>query len=130
MSMAASIESRVPLLDYRIVEFANRMPSNYKMNSFQTKVIFKKVAERFLPGTIINRKKSGFGVPLGKWFQEKTGMGELVENVFCNQENGNIFSKTRLNSIFAEHRAGKHDHSEFLWAAINFLMWKNAFNVL
>jgi len=129
MSMAASIESRVPLLDYRIVELANRTPSRYKMKSFQTKIIIKRVAQGFLPVSIINRRKSGFGVPLGKWFQEKKGMGKLVEDVFSEQENGNIFSKAKLDSIFAEHRAGKHDHSEFLWTAVNFMVWKRIFKV-
>lgn len=129
MSMAASIESRVPILDYRIVELANRMPSCYKMKSCQTKTVIKRVAQEYLPDSIINRRKSGFGVPLGKWFEEKKGMGKLVEDIFSEQENENIFQKAKLNKILIEHRTGTHDHSEFLWAAVNFMMWRNIFKV-
>jgi len=74
MSMAASIESRVPFLDFRIVELSNKMPASYKMKYFQTKNILKKVAGNFLPRKIINRRKSGFGVPMQNWLNEPNGL--------------------------------------------------------
>ena len=71
MSMAASIESRVPFMDYRLVEFANSLPSEYKLRSGAGKAIVKDVARDYLPAEIVDRRKSGFGVPLARWFRNR-----------------------------------------------------------
>jgi len=78
MSMAASIESRVPFMDYRLVEFANGLPAEYKLRNGSGKAIVKDVARRVLPARIVDRRKSGFGVPLDRWFRASDGMGEQV----------------------------------------------------
>ena len=129
MSMAASIESRVPLLDYRIVEFANRLPSSYKINRFRTKSIIKKVAESYLPGAIINRKKSGFGVPLAQWFREPNGLGRLLEEIFVGLKKEDFIEKDRFIRLVSEHKTGKTDHSEIIWTSLNFYIWRKAFSV-
>ncbi|MBM4340563.1 MAG: asparagine synthase (glutamine-hydrolyzing) [Deltaproteobacteria bacterium] len=129
MSMAASIESRVPLLDYRIVEFANRLPSSYKINRFRTKFIIKKVAESYLPGTIINRNKSGFGVPLAQWFREQKGMGSLLEEISVEFKKEDLIKKDRFIKFVSEHKTGKVDHSELLWTSLNFYLWRKVFSV-
>ncbi len=129
MSMATSIESRVPLLDYRIVEFANRLPSSYKIKKFRTKFIIKKVAESCLPGIIINRKKSGFGVPLGQWFREPNGLGRLLEEVSVGLKKEDLIEKERFIKLVSEHKTGKADHSELLWASLNFYLWRKVFSV-
>jgi asparagine synthase (glutamine-hydrolysing) len=130
MSMAASIESRVPLLDYRIVEFANRLPSQYKIQRFQTKAIVKKVAEGFLPQLIINRRKSGFGVPLAEWFREEKGLGKLIDEISNDYRNKHIVKTYNLHHFVKEHKNCIRDHSEFLWSVTNFLMWHDIFKVL
>ncbi len=68
MSMAASVEARVPFLDYRIAEFANHLASDLKTRGWRTKEIVKKVAESYLPDEVVHRRKSGFGVPLADLF--------------------------------------------------------------
>ena len=69
MSMGASLEMRVPFLDYRLVDFAVNLPLKYKIGIFQTKYLLKKVAERYLPKKIIHRKKMGFLLPAEAWLQ-------------------------------------------------------------
>ena len=122
MSMAASIESRVPFLDYRIVEFANALSPSCKQRFLTGKHIVKKIAERYLPDEVVYRKKSGFGVPVGKWMTETKGLGPLLGDLVesCPTE---YFDKSRVSNLFTDHRKGKEDHSEALWAYLNFTVW-------
>lgn len=126
MSMAASIESRVPFMDYRIVEFANRLPSSLKFSGGTGKAIVKEFARRLLPAETVDRRKSGFGVPLGRWFRSSDGMGlRLVE--LPDQPGADVFDKAVLARLVSEHRAGTRDHSELLWTAMNLATWRETF---
>lgn len=127
MSMAASIESRVPFMDYRIVEFANRLPSAYKVKGGSSKAIVKDVARRFLPAEIVDRRKSGFGVPLDRWFRSDKGMGERIL-ALPEQAASEVFDRAALRRIVSEHRSGAQDHSELLWTVLNFQVWKETFH--
>lgn len=129
MSMAASIESRVPFLDHRIVELSNKLPSDHKINRFQTKVILKKIARRYLPEEIVNRKKSGFGVPLGRWLREPGGMCKTLDALSNDLNIADYFEKRLLEKNVSEHKSGMKDHSELLWAVINFQMWRRIFGI-
>lgn len=129
MSMAASIESRVPFLDHRVVEYANRLPSGYKTAYFQTKSILKEIAGDFLPDGIVYRRKSGFGVPLGEWFRDIDGMGRYLLELHEAPMLGRYLKKARIESLVNQHIEGRRDHSEFLWAAVNFNLWlRNCMN--
>jgi asparagine synthase (glutamine-hydrolysing) len=127
MSMAASIESRVPFMDYRIVEFANRLPAAYKLRGGTGKAIVKDVARAFLPVETVDRRKSGFGVPLDRWFRSNIGMGERI---MALPEQGalDLFDRKALRRLVEEHRAGTQDHSELLWTVLNFQTWKQTFH--
>jgi len=127
MSMAASIESRVPFLDYRIVEFANALSPSCKQRFLTGKHIVKKIAERYLPDEVVYRKKSGFGVPVGKWMTETKGLGPLLGDLVesCPTE---YFDKSRVSNLFTDHRKGKEDHSEALWTYMNFTLWLRTIN--
>jgi asparagine synthase (glutamine-hydrolysing) len=126
MSMAASIESRVPFMDYRIVEFANRLPSAFKVRNGSGKAIVKDVAREFLPAEIVDRRKSGFGVPLARWFREDRGMGERVA-ALPESPAAAVFDRAALGRLVREHRSGQRDHSELLWTALNLATWREAF---
>jgi asparagine synthase (glutamine-hydrolysing) len=126
MSMAASIESRVPFMDYRLVEFANRLPSAYKLRDGTGKAIVKDVARDFLPAEIVDRRKSGFGVPLARWFRADTGLGERVM-ALADSPAADWLDRAALRGLIAEHRAGAADHSEFLWTALNLCTWRDTF---
>jgi asparagine synthase (glutamine-hydrolysing) len=126
MSMAASIESRVPFMDYRIVEFANRLPSEYKVRRGSGKAIVKDVARAYLPTEIVDRRKSGFGVPLARWFRASDGLGArlaaLPENRYAD-----LFDRAALRRTIDEHRSGARDHAELLWTALNLVTWRETF---
>jgi asparagine synthase (glutamine-hydrolysing) len=123
MSMAASIESRVPFLDYRIVEFANNLPVRFKTRRFQTKAILKQVARKFLPASVVDRRKSGFGVPLKSWLGDPRGLGRYVDELQDDRVMARYVNREKAAELIAQHKAGHADHSEFLWTAINFMIW-------
>lgn len=128
MSMGASIESRVPFLDYRIVRFCNSLPNKFKLRLWQNKYLLKQAAREYLPEKIINRKKSGFGVPIGQWLKDKNGLGRYVDLL---REPGpsfaDYFVRAKIIDLIEEHNAGKQNHEEILWALINFELWNKIF---
>lgn len=129
MSMAASVESRVPLLDYRIVEFANGLPDSHRQAGRQTKLILKRVAERYLPREVIYRRKSGFGVPIAEWFRADQGLGKLAQSVFAEVPLGELDGRLKASQLLMEHRSGQRDHGEFLWSLLNFALWKKTYGI-
>ena len=126
MSMAASIESRVPFMDYRLVEFANRLPSSLKVSGGSGKTLVKDFARTLLPAEIVDRRKSGFGVPLGRWFRDRKGLGARLAGL-PDAPAADVFDKNELVRLIAEHQGGAHDHSELLWTALNLVTWREAF---
>ena len=129
MSMAASLESRVPLLDYRLVEFANSLPEKYKQNNFKTKMILKKLSEKYIPRDVIYRRKSGFGVPLSLWFRKQGGLGGLAKDVFEEVDLPELDEILDIKSIFARHQSAISDDSEIIWTTLNYALWKKAFSI-
>jgi asparagine synthase (glutamine-hydrolysing) len=128
MSMAASIESRVPLLDYRIVEFSQNIPVSLKLKRFDTKYIWKKLALRVLPEEIVNRKKCGFGVPMAQWLKDQTGMGRYLELLRdAKFRNRGYYAASIVNKLIADHLKGLADNSQILWELINFELWAQRF---
>lgn len=127
MSMAAAIESRVPFMDYRIVEFANRLPTKYKIRNGTGKAIVKDVARSVLPAAVVDRRKSGFGVPLARWFRSDEGLGEQIR-ALPESSGADVFDRAVLRRVIAEHMRGTRDHSELLWTALNLATWRDVFN--
>lgn len=124
--MAASIESRVPFLDHKLVEFTSSLPERLKLRGWTTKYVLRKSMKGILPETILSRPKMGFPVPIGKWFR---GEYRSVVNEYVlsgrSLERG-IFQEDFVRSLVARHDAGE-DHSERLWALVNFEMWQRRF---
>ena len=123
MSMAASIESRVPFLDHEIVEFASKLPVYLKLNKNIGKYILKKSMSKLLPKKIIYQKKKGFPVPIERWFRK-----ELNGFVRDNLDDGIIkrfFNKRYVDRIIEKHK--KHNYSLQLWALLNFKIWYEKF---
>ena len=126
MSMAASIESRVPFLDHKLVEFAAAMPTRMKLRGLETKYVLRRAMQRLLPKEILKRRKMGFPVPIGAWLRGRFG-NLLDEYVLAARatERG-IFDARFVRELVARHRMGE-DHSERLWALINFEIWQRQF---
>jgi asparagine synthase (glutamine-hydrolysing) len=117
------LESRSPLIDYKVVEYAASIPAEMKLKGRNLKYILKKVAERYLPKELIHRKKQGFGFPLGIWM--RTDLKKFIKHLFAQSrfvETG-IFSHKYINRIIEEHIAGKRDHNFRLWILINMELW-------
>lgn len=129
MSMGASIEARVPFLDYRIAEFANALPSRCRTRSLRGKELVKRVARNYLPDEVVYRRKSGFGVPLGAWLRDDNGLGGVADRVFNAGAGEGILDEQRMRELWHEHRTGRKDHSELLWTSMNFLIWRERFAV-
>jgi asparagine synthase (glutamine-hydrolysing) len=129
MSMATSIESRVPFLDTRVVRFANRLPARFKQGRFDNKRVVKALALRLLPPEVIKRRKSGFGVPLADWFRANDGLGELAGEMHADPLVAEVFGAKSLREMHAEHRSGTADHSDALWTALNLALWRKAFRI-
>ena len=129
VSMASSLECRVPFLDFRIVEWSNRLPDHIKMKVGRTnKHIVKKVAENWLPKEIVYRKKVGFGTPIGEWFRNPRGLGTyldiLTDSTFRQRD---YFDAVRVAELVREHLQGSNDHSEALWGLMNIELWCRTF---
>ena len=126
MSMATSIESRVPFLDHKLVEFTARMPDTMKLRGGTTKFVLRESMKGLLPEKILTRSKMGFPVPIGSWFrgQFKSVVDEYVlgERTLSR----GIFAPEFVRNIVSLHQAGE-DHSERLWSLVNFEMWLRRF---
>ena len=126
-SMYNSLETRPPFLDYRLVDFANSLPSSFKLKWFKSKYIFKKAMENKLPDRIIHRKKKGFGIPLAGWLR-----GELRDYMFKSLSENNINEIGFIDygivcRLIEEHLSGKMDNKKILWNLIVFQNWHSRF---
>jgi asparagine synthase (glutamine-hydrolysing) len=127
MSMAASIESRVPFLDHMLVEFAASIPSSYAIKGLEGKSILKSAVEDLLPRSIIYRKKMGFPTPWSGWL-----VGEQLqelENLLLEPRSTrrNLFQPAAIRRIFAEHRSRARDNSTRIWRLLNLELWFRVF---
>jgi asparagine synthase (glutamine-hydrolysing) len=123
MSMAHSIESRVPLLDNDVVQLASSLPASMKISNGRRKHILKQVASTLLPAEILNRPKQGFGVPLAVWF--RGGLRELFADTLLSRasiERG-YFQPAFVRRLVDEHLAGTRDHTWRLWQLVVFEKW-------
>ncbi len=128
MSMASSLELRVPFLDKRVMEQAAALPHEYKINGKNTKYIFRKAANRTLPDEWAERKKLGFPVPIKFWLAEDKYY-ELVKAEFTSAEAKEFFNTDMLVSILDEHRSGKANNGRRIWTVYVFLTWYRRFFV-
>jgi asparagine synthase (glutamine-hydrolysing) len=126
MSMAASIESRVPFLDHKLVEFAARLPREMKLRGSTTKWILREAMKGILPTEILDRPKMGFPVPVGTWFR---GAYKHVVDEYVLGERAmsrGVFDGDAVRSLVARHNTGEN-HDERIWALVNFEIWQRQF---
>ncbi len=123
MSMAHSIESRVPLLDHLVVEFAAGLPTSLKIQGDRRKHLLKQLAFRLVPREILDRPKQGFGVPIGHWFKGslRDVFGDVLGSAEARQRG--YFNYAFVDRVLEEHLSGKRDHAMRLWQLLVFEMW-------
>ncbi|MGI9106255.1 MAG: asparagine synthase (glutamine-hydrolyzing) [Pyrinomonadaceae bacterium] len=127
MSMAASIESRVPFLDHKLVEFSARLPEALKLRGLTTKYILRQSMKNDLPPEILSRRKMGFPVPVGAWFRGR--FSSVIDEYVLGERalSRGLFEEKFVRRLVAAHTRGAENHDERLWALVNFEMWQRQF---
>ena len=126
MSMANSIEARVPLLDHKLVEFAETIPPELNLRRGTTKYIFKRAMRGILPDAIIERRKHGFAVPLARWFRGQ--LGSFVRDLLLSERSRQrgIFNAAYIEQLLRQHDNGRNLDFH-LWTLISFELWCRTF---
>jgi asparagine synthase (glutamine-hydrolysing) len=127
MSMAASIESRVPFLDHKLVEFVMRIPAAHKVRYLRGKHLLRRSMEGRLPDEILNRRKMGFPTPVKPWIRYR-----LFDRIAALLDDGRLAARGLLRPEFIRdlldaHRRGRVDATEALWRLLNFELWNRIF---
>jgi asparagine synthase (glutamine-hydrolysing) len=127
MSMAHSLEVRVPLLDRRVVSFMARLPSYLKVRGFTLKFLAKKMAERVLPREILSRRKGGFSIPVADWIS--TDLRALVEAHLSRRalEDQGLFDPEQVQALLDAHWQKKQDYSRSIWTLLMFSLWSERY---
>ncbi len=126
MSMAHSLELRVPFLDKKVMEMAQVLPHKYKINGKNTKYIFRKAANKTLPDEWADRKKMGFPVPIRHWLKEDKYYN-LVKTEFQSKEAAEFFDTDMLLKLLDEHKAERANNGRKIWTVYIFLVWYRRF---
>jgi asparagine synthase (glutamine-hydrolysing) len=125
MSMAVSLEARVPYLDKDLVELAFRVPDKLKVHKRTTKVMLKKIAARHVPANCVYRQKEGFSIPIKNWLatQFRPLLDELLDST--RLRNAGLFDPRAIEALKQQHLAGHANHSHVLWSLIVFEAWRD-----
>jgi asparagine synthase (glutamine-hydrolysing) len=124
-SMAVGLEARVPLLDHRIVEFAWAQPLNRKMRSGRGKWLLRQVLYRYVPASIVDRPKMGFGVPIDKWLRGP--LKEWAQDLLSAERlrDDGLFTVSNVQKCLQEHMSGHRNHQNRLWVLLMYQAWQD-----
>ncbi len=127
MSMAASIESRVPFLDHELVEFAAALPNRFKLRGFTTKWILREAVRDLLPPAILSRPKMGFPVPFGEWMRGP--WQTIARDVLLDPRTRRrgIFEPAEVERLLAGHASGTANGADAIWSLLNLELWYRTF---
>jgi len=122
-AMGVSLETRVPFLDHKVVEFALRLPLKYKLRNNQTKWLARQVLYKFVPMELIERPKSGFAIPIGSWL--KSSLKDWAENLLDEKtmRDQGLLNVDSIRERWTQHLAGTHNWEHFLWNILMFQSW-------
>ena len=126
MSMAHSLEVRVPFLDRTVFDIACKLPTKYKVNQENTKYAMRRAAHRYLPDMVAEKKKLGFPVPIRIWLKENYYY-HLVKEAFTSAAAAEFFKTEEIVKYLDDHRSGKADNSRKIWTIYMFLVWHKQF---
>ncbi len=123
MTMAASLEARMPFMDHQLAAYVSGLPDHFRVRGTRTKWILREAMKRLLPASILERPKVGFRVPVNEWFRgpmreylydHLTGSGSLTRDYYHRDE---------LDRILTEHVDGRQNHEKLLWALLTLEIW-------
>jgi len=123
MSMAASLEARSPFLDHELVEWVSRLPINMKLNHRSGKYLLKKAFQDYLPASVLDHRKQGFGIPVGSWFRGP--LSEWSRQILLGQKNPLHvwFNSDQVEHLLEEHQSGRFDHGKRIWSLMMLALW-------
>ncbi len=123
MTMAASLEARMPFMDYQLAAFMSALPDRYRVRGFRTKWILREALKQMLPPDILDRPKVGFRLPVNEWFQK--GMREYLYDHLTGSGclTGGFYRQEGLRKILTDHTSGRQNHEKILWTLINLELW-------
>ena len=114
-TMAVSLEARSPFLDHHVIEFAASLPENFKLRGLTKKYLLKRVLRQLLPAENLDRRKMGFGVPIGHWFRGSL-QGFLREALLSEKAlNRGLFKPEAVQRLVEQHVSGAQNHEHRLW---------------
>lgn len=122
MSMANSLELRVPFLDREVMALAQRIPKRYRVTRENTKYAMRLAAQRACPKETADKKKLGFPVPIRVWLKEDKYI-DIVKKEFLSENSKKFFNTDSLIKLIEEHRSGEYDRSRKIWTVYTFLVW-------
>ncbi|MCE7791324.1 asparagine synthase (glutamine-hydrolyzing) [Salipaludibacillus sp. CUR1] len=125
MTMAHSIELRVPFLDKEVFQVARELPTNHKISHGTTKYVLREAVKEFIPESVLRRKKLGFPVPIRHWLREE--LYDWARSVIRHSPTDYLFKKEYVLTLLDEHAAGKEDHSRKIWVVICFMIWHSVY---
>lgn len=126
MSMANSLELRVPFLDKKVMELAQKIPYDCRITKENTKVALRKAAEKVMPKQTADKEKLGFPVPIRVWLKEDQYYN-MVKDTFLSDVSKKYFNTDILVNLLDEHRSGKRDNSRKIWTVFMFITWYNQY---
>ena len=126
MSMAVSLEVRVPFLDHELLKFMASVPVAYKLKGFNTKTFLKKAFEGTLPNDVLYKKKQGFSIPLALWFRRE--LKDFVLEILSKErvERTGLLQYPAVQAMLNEHFSVKENHYRTIWSMIVFVLWHEA----
>ena len=127
MSMATSIESRVPFLDHEFVEFSTRVPERLKLRGKEGKYIVKKAVEDLLPREIVYRPKMGFPTPLRQWLRDPRAAGIFSALAARDGLLASCCDPQRIEELIERQKSGRYDATDRIWRLLNLQIWGDIF---
>ena len=124
MSMANSLEVRVPFLDRPLIDYALGLPTEFKTDKFKTKKIFRDIAGEVLEDKVSNKKKLGFPVPIREWIKDED-IYKQIKTLFTKDKT--FFNTKKIVKLLDNHVNGKADNSRKIWTIYIFLLWYEIF---
>ncbi|MET3196698.1 asparagine synthase (glutamine-hydrolyzing) [Bacillus sp. OAE603] len=125
MTMANSVELRVPFLDTEVFKVASKIPVSLKISNGTTKYLFREAMRGIVPNHVINRKKLGFPVPISQWL--KNGLYDWAINLIHESQTEYLFDKFYIMTLLEEHCLNKKDNSRKIWTVLQFMLWHQVF---
>ena len=128
-SMAVSLEARVPLLDYRVMELALQLPNSMKLQDGKQKIFLRQLLKKHIPQSLTNTPKSGFSVPIGQWLKHE--LREWCQDLLQSpsEYTQQFISQQRIDKLWTEHKSGKKNHEKILWHVLMFEGWRRQHDI-